>query len=153
MSVKRSPRQSLFFTPRSFDNSTTLRQSFPWIAYVVVYADTQYRLRPRQSTFFFVSRRLDCTFATFDFKSTSRPCFTDPSLICCYCYTNKPHARSYGVHVEFRHGYAFSVSFTEPRLMSTPAETESQPRIVFSLTPPTVYAEVFSISENTIAPV
>ena len=120
---------------------------------MVVYADTNSRLRPRPSTFFCVSRCLDCTFATFDFKSTSRSRFTDPLLFRCYRYPIKPHARSYCVHVEFRHSYAFSVSFTEPRLMSTPAETESQPRNVLSRTPPPVYADVFSISENSIAPV
>ena len=89
----------------------------------------------------------------------SRPCFSDLSLFCCYRYPNKPHARSYRLNVEFRHGYAFSVSVTEPRLMSTLAETESQPRNVLSRTPPPLrtppllYSDVFSISDNTLVPV
>ena len=87
---------------------------------------------------------------TFFVESTPGDYFAVPFVRVCHSAHFCP--RPYRLDVKFRNHHARSVSLTALHFMWTlPTEPESPPRTVSSRTPPPVYAQNFSVSENNYA--
>ena len=82
---------------------------------------------------------------------------TSREFCCPVCPLRSPFCallpRPHRLNFKFHDNHACSVSLNALHSMSTPStEPESPPRTVLSRTPPPVYAEFFSVSENDYAP-
>ena len=115
-------------------------------------ADAYTRCRKRPSTFHYVNRRLDHTLSTLGCFSEPPASFASATIV----FSLRPAATFISClqifDVLLRYLYALSISLNIPHFISTTLTEELSPhRTVSICTPPPVYAEVFSVSENTYA--